>query len=254
MPGAQMVSNPGGTPASRETVDQPPVRRQPLKRRSLSQFYYSKSQSFNCMEDLLKDSAFSRSTLLLAKRSHSQKQQAGSSFASISENSSECTGPRVPTPPPAAQQSPFGNGRLQRVSWDGCHSSCSPQPISCCLLTSLSAAPEQQACQQSQLPLQAPQLQQHWSQPQPMPARPSAWQLPLGTQFERQASSSMVEGHADCWSAPSSVATDSLCAALQSTSLSPPQGLLGISSYLPGFQAAAPHHSLVMVGAEGSMQ
>jgi hypothetical protein len=247
-----MVSNPGGTTSSRETADQTPVRRQPLKRRSLSQFYFSKSQSFNCMQDLLKNSAFSRSTLLLAKRSHSQKHQLDPSFGSISEDDSDCTSPRVPTPQPAEQQqSPFSDCRMQRLSWDGSHSSCTPQAVSCCMLTSLSAADHQQHQQQLQPPLHLPTAQQQW--PQPIPVRPSAWHAPLGADAQCQYSSSMAENSSSCWSAPGSLATDSLCAALQSSSLSPPHGLLGVGVGILGFPEAAAHHNLVMVGAASDM-
>lgn len=245
-----MVSNASGSSPSREAVDQPPVRRQPLKRRSLSQFYFSKSQSFNCMEDLLRESAFSRSTLLLAKRSQSQKQQLGASFASISEDSSECTSPRMPTPPPTAQpQSPFGNYSMQRVSWDGSHSTnFSPPPSSCCLLSSLSASAEQPQLGQLQ-----EHLHQQWPQPQPIPARSAAWRLQADSMNGANSSCTMADGGAACWSAPSTLATDSLCAALQTTSLSPPQGLWGMHGYSMEFPAA-PHHNLVTVGAAGNLQ
>lgn len=241
-----MVSNPGGSSPHREATDQPPVRRQPLKRRSLSQFYYNKSQSFNCMQDLLREAAFSSSTVLLAKRSQSQNQQQhGSSCTCISESNSECTSPRMPMPLPMAQQhSPFGNCCMQRVSWDGSHSrSLSPQPSSCCLLSSLSAASEHQ--QQLQIP-----QQEVWQQARSMPVRPT-WRVPMDSDADDAGSSTTANCGTGCCSSPGSITTESLCAALQTASLSSPPGLLGMSSFALGFPGVTPHHKMVMVCAEG---
>lgn len=220
-----MVSTSGGCSASNESVEQPPLRRQPLKRRSLSQFYCSKSQSFDCMQDLVKNTAFSRSALLLAKRASQSQKQTDFSFARITEDRSEPTSSQLTG---SAQTSPFAGCCLQRHSWDGSQNG-NPQPAvaNCSLLSSLSATPEQQ--HQHSPPQQDLHLNrtEQELQPQLMPTKPAAWRLPVHS----NADFPMEDCSGDCWSAPSSPVSDGLCAALQTASLSGPQCLLGLTSY-----------------------
>lgn len=244
-----MVSSSGGCPGCNEPVEQPPLRRQPLKRRSLSQFYYSKSQSFNCIQDLVKDSAFSRSALLLAKRVSQSQKQTSAVCSSIFEDHSEPTSSQSTGSALAAvQPSPFVGCSLQRYSWDGSQSG-NPQPpaASCCLFSSLSATPEQQDQHKPQeQDLHCAAAQREW-QSQPLSADYVAWRLPLGA----DADHAMEDCRANGWSESNSLATDSLCAALQTAKLTAPQGLLGMAKYTMGF-STADHHNLVMVGAAAS--
>lgn len=201
----------------------------PLKRkRSLSKFYFAKSQSFSCMSDLLKNSAFSKSSLLLAKRSSSSTSSGGGSHSipSISEDMSECTSPRGPcleastaavaaAAGPGLQQSPFAavrNSSLQRHSWDA--SDCSTAEPFCSLVGySLPAALDHNCGMQEQQ------------------------QLGVVSSLTSRSGSSSLElaAAADdddgcCWPEAERCVTDSLCMALQTTSLAAaaaaPQGLL----------------------------
>ncbi|KAF8068411.1 hypothetical protein HT031_002100 [Scenedesmus sp. PABB004] len=183
------------------------VKRAPLKRRGLSAFYSSKSQSFGCIQDLLVDAAFSRSSLLLAKRGGSQR----GGLAAFAEDDAafgrerdamllvDCASPRCGDSAPG---SPFGAPRLQRASWDGSSSSsrgrASPGPLSALSLSldgSLSGSAG----------------------------------APLGGGWDRSASDDGSSGGGPdaggcCWGealSPERAAADGLCAALQTAARRP---------------------------------
>lgn len=244
---------PSSSNASQERL---PGAHQPAlkRRRSLSQFYFAKSQSFNCMSDLLKSSAFSKSSLLLAKRSSSSSGRHHCSFEGISEDMSECTSPRTPCPsvvtaaagavpvpamaPQLQQESWFAAScccSLERHSWDG--SSCGRRSSDTCssLPDSLSAAFDEQ-------------------QPQLQPSLGSGvCHLNAASSLSSSSDSSMMaaaEADDACWCVADRGATDSLCMALQTTSLAAaaaaaatPHGLIGMPGHYTlahGFQTLAP--------------
>jgi hypothetical protein len=214
----------------------------PLKRkRSLSKFYFAKSQSFNCMSDVLKSSAFSKSSLLLAKRSSSSSSSGGGythSFPSILEDMSECTSPRGPCPeastaavaialaaavPAPLQPSPFAaahSSSLQRHSWDA--SDCSTSEPFCSMgCYSVAAALDHNCC--CHLQQQQQQQQQQLAVVSSLTSRSGSSSLELEAADDSGAA---------CWPEAACSATDSLCMALQTTSLAAataPQGLLPVA-------------------------
>jgi hypothetical protein len=218
-------------------VHQSGVNQAPLKRkRSLSKFYFAKSQSFNCMSDLLKSSVFSKSSLLLAKRSSSSSSSGAGSFPSISEDMSECTSPRGPFPEASAaaaaaalgvalHPSPFAGVRcnsLQRRSWDARDCS-SPEPFCSVGCLNLPALLDHNSCQDV-----PQQQQQHLDVISSLTSRSGSISLELAAS----------DDEAGCWPADEADrgTTESLCMALQTTSLA---------------AAAAAPQSLMPVGGGG---
>ena len=126
-----MVS--GSQPSTSVAVPLLAPRRQALKsnarRKGLSAFYASKSQSFNCISDLQRN-PFSQSAVVLGKRSMSQAWQQP--FGSIQEDMCDCDCVESPRHSVSAPGSPFARAAFAHwsdsTSLAGC---CHPHAAEC---------------------------------------------------------------------------------------------------------------------------